>query len=41
MKIRITAIRKASYAIVAAIATFAVIQEGHFNRTKQVFSFFS
>lgn len=28
-------------AIVAAIATFAVIQEGHFIRTKQVFSFFS
>lgn len=28
-------------AIVAAIATFAVIQEGHFIRTKQVFSLFA
>ena len=28
-------------AVVAAIATFAAVQEGHFIRTKQVFSFFS
>ena len=27
--------------IVAAIATFAAVQEGHFIRTKKVFSFFS
>jgi len=26
---------------VAAIATFAAVQEGHFIRTKQFFSFFS
>ena len=28
-------------AVVAAIATFAAVQEGHFIRTKQFFSFFS
>ena len=27
--------------VVAALATFAAVQEGHFIRTKQVFSFFS
>jgi CDP-diacylglycerol--glycerol-3-phosphate 3-phosphatidyltransferase len=27
--------------IAAAIATFAAVQEGHFIRTKQFFSFFS
>ena len=27
--------------IVAAVASFAAVQEGHFIRTKQVFSFFS
>ena len=29
------------FAVVAAIATFAAVQEGHFIRTKQFFSFFS
>jgi hypothetical protein len=27
--------------IVAAVASFAAVQKGHFIRTKQVFSFFS